>query len=149
MTLRDENGWQLILADLALILFLVTIGALAGTADEDVEKRSSKDEDGREWVSDAEHERSPTGATIAPAQALYRPGPGRPAFEQWLESQTTDPRATLSVIALHRDGDEQPAWENAQALAQTARQRGLVVRVVVQPGEQADLYASLAFDTRR
>ena len=135
MSLRDAPGWQLILADLSLILFLVTVAALAEKSDEE------------------QAPPEPSGirpdANVAPAQALYRPSRSGPSIAEWLDSQSPDPRATLSVIALHRAGEEQPAWERAQALADQARDRGVAVRVVVQSGSETDLYASLAFDTPR
>ncbi len=135
MSLRDAPGWQLILADLSLILFLVTVAALAVQSDED--------------ELPPEQDVIRPGANVAPAQALYRPGNGSPSIAEWLDNQSPDPRATLSVIALHRKGEEARAWERAQALAEEARERGVVVRVVIQSGNEADLYASLAFDTPR
>lgn len=136
MTMRDAPGWQLILADLALILFLVTVAALTRTAESDEARREREPQ-------------SKDGASIAPAQALYRPGATSPTIESWLDSQTIDPRATLSVIATHREGDAEAAWKDAQALASKARARGIPVRVVVMQADQTDLYASLAYDTPR
>ena len=136
MTLRDPSGWQLILADLSLILFLVTISALADTSEELEEQEVKPDH-------------SQGGASVAPSQALFRPGPNTLSIEQWLAQQPRDPRATLSVVATHRAGEDQPAWEAAQALATQARKSGVVVRVLVQPADRSDLYASLAFDAPR
>ncbi len=136
MSLRDPSGWQLILADLALILFLVTIAALANTADRPDSQDTRSGED-------------TGGASVAPSQALFRPGTDVPSIEQWLARQPRDPRATLSIIATHRAGEDQKAWEAAQKLATQARETGVAVRVLVQPGDRSDLYASLAFDAPR
>jgi len=136
MTFRDPTGWQLILADLSLILFLVTISALADASDESEEQGIAPDQ-------------NHGGASVAPSQALFRPGPNTPSIEQWLAQQPRDPRATLSVIATHRGGGEQQAWDKAQALARRARETGVVVRVLIQPADRSDLYASLAFDAPR
>lgn len=135
MALRNAPGWQLILADLSLILFLVTVAALAEQSD-DVESQPASDV-------------IRPDANVAPAQALFRPSEGGPSMAQWLETQTRDPRATLSVIALHRVGEERMAWGQARALADEARRQGVTVRIVVQEGNEADLYASLAFDSPR
>ena len=135
MNLRNAPGWQLILADLSLILFLVTVAALAEQSEE-YEPRPEQDS------------RRPD-ANIAPAQALYRPDPGSPPIAEWLESQSPDPRATLSVISLHRAEEERRAWERALALADQARAQGVAVRIVMQSGNETDLYASLAYDTPR
>ncbi|MDJ0643658.1 MAG: hypothetical protein QNJ15_12650 [Erythrobacter sp.] len=144
MTVRDASGWQLILADLAMILFLVAIAALA---EQPGDKGAKRDNVGD--LRRAEESASNSVAAIDPAQALYRPGRDIPPIEQWIDSQAIDPRATLSVIALHRGEDRQEAWQRAQALADRARSRGLDVRIVLQEGRESDLYASLAFDTPR
>ncbi len=136
MSLRDPSGWQLILADLALILFLVTIAALADTAEDGVDQDTPSGEE-------------LGGASVAPSQALFRPGTDVPAIEQWLAQQSGDPRATLSIISTHRLGEDQQAWEAAQAMATRARETGVAVRVIVQLGDRNDLYASLAFDASR
>lgn len=135
MNLRDASGWQLILADLALILFLVTIAALAEQSDED--------------EIQAAQEAVRPDANIAPAQALFRSGSGSPSIAAWLESQNPDPRATLTVIASHIEGEQSEAWARARALAEQARSQGVAVRIVIQRADQTDLYASLAFDTPR
>ncbi|WP_298471435.1 hypothetical protein [uncultured Erythrobacter sp.] len=146
MTLRDANGWQLILADLSLILFLVTIAALAEqTGEEDAETPASDAR--REAVNESEQAEERSSTTIAPAQALFRQTNGGPTISQWLAQQSIDPRATLSVIATHGAGEEQQVWSAAKALADQAKTgSGVNVRIVIQPGEGQDLYASLAYD---
>jgi hypothetical protein len=129
-----DSGWQLILADLALILFLVTLTALPLT-ESDV--RPSL---GGRIAS------PPPRAEIAAAQALYRPVPGGPSLGQWLAGQPRDPRATLTVFARHAAGDEAAAWTAARDLAASARGGGVPVRIIIAAGSEADLYASLAYD---
>ncbi|MFM7402668.1 MAG: hypothetical protein ACKO1N_00960 [Erythrobacter sp.] len=131
---RSGHGWQLILADLALILFLLTLSALPGA----------------EANSDAPQgeTRGPAMPEVAPAQALFRPVPGRPGIAAWLASQTPDPRATLTIFTVHRPGGEAAAWARAQALAGEAVATGARVRTIIMAGAEADLYASLAYDTQ-
>ncbi|MEM9500557.1 MAG: hypothetical protein AAF941_01805 [Pseudomonadota bacterium] len=136
MVTRGGSSWQLILADLSLILFLVTVAALADMAQK------------KELGASDDTQRS-NNASISPAQALYRREPSGPSIGEWLDMQTVDPRATLSVIATHRASEADAAWEKAQALAVQARARGIAVRVVVVPAPENDLYASLAYDTPR
>lgn len=132
-------GWQLVLADLALILFLLTLSALpaseAGTA-----KSRAPAEARREAALVPE---------IAPAQALYRPLPGGPRLSDWLAAQGNDPRATLTIVARHRPGEEEQAWQSARRLAAQARGSKVGVRIIVAPGRPSDLHASLAFDAPR
>ncbi len=134
------HGWQLILADLALILFLLTLSALPAAEAETARglaARAVQEKTAREGVE----------TEVAAAQALFRPVAGGPALGEWLASQTPDPRATLTIFAVHAPGGEAAAWARAEALAAEARARGTRVRTIISSGRSADLYASLAYDT--
>lgn len=136
---RSGHGWQLILADLALILFLLALSALpaaeAETGKKLVEARARN-----------EDVRRPAGFEVAAAQALFRPVAGGPSLGEWLASQPRDPRATLTVFVRHRPGGEGKAWRAARSLAREAEVAGVAVRVVIAAGDAADLYASLGYD---
>lgn len=136
---RGGHGWQLILADLALILFLLTLSALPATEATTGHRRA--DREARE--TDV---KGPLPPELAPAQALYRPLPGGPSLSEWLASQAPDPRATLTIIAAHRPGGEADAWERAQALALEARAAGRRVRMIITAGADDEIHASLAYD---
>ncbi len=133
-------SWPLILADLALILFLVTLTGLDG------EGRQAADPGvmalarggSRQMVADAQ---------VAPAQALYRPIAGGPSLREWLASQPHDPRATLTVFARYALGNEAAIWAEASALSREAAGAKLAVRTILTRGAESDLYASLAYDT--
>lgn len=128
------SGWQLILADLALILFLVTLTALPRTEADIAPSRADR-------VAPA-----PPVAEIAAAQALYRPVAGGPELGEWLASQPRDPRATLTVFARYPAGGEAAAWAAARSLAAAAQDSGVPVRTIITRAAEADLYASLAYD---
>lgn len=128
MSSMEGAKWQLILADLALILFLVSLSALA---------TSSPKAETRETIREPE---------IATAQAIYRSEEGGTSLREWLGSQVLDPRATLTIFARHRSADRTEIWARAEALADEARSTGARVRVVISPGEDSDIYASFAFD---
>ncbi|MCZ8134701.1 MAG: hypothetical protein O9266_00220 [Porphyrobacter sp.] len=128
------SGWQLILADLALILFLVTLTALPRTEADIAASPADR-------VAPV-----PPAAEIAAAQALYRPVAGGPSLGEWLASQPRDPRATLTVFARHPAGGETRAWAAARSLAASAEGSGVPVRTIITGGAEADLYASLAYD---
>jgi hypothetical protein len=117
--------WQLILADLALILFLVTAAGLS--ADEPATKAGEE-------------------LAIAPAQALYRRTPGGPSLGEWLAAQPHDPRAALTIVAEHRPDDAAAIWARAQSLADEARAQGVRVRTIIRPGSEPGIHASLAYD---
>lgn len=131
-------GWQLILADLALILFLVTLSTLANEASDD--------------LSDAEilqAENSPkSDPQVAQSLALFRPTARGPSLEEWLAEQSADSRATLTIFAQHGRSDRPAVWEQAQTLAGGAADKGFAIRVVITRGEVSDVYASLAYDSQ-
>ncbi|WP_298307492.1 hypothetical protein [uncultured Erythrobacter sp.] len=127
MMSRENHGWQLVLADLSLILFLVTLTALVNTSSE----------------STASVTRAPY---VAPAQALFRPTLRGPSLPEWLAEQPRDPRSTLTIIAQHRGEDQDVMWQDAQLMAASVAHSDVAVRVVITKGKESDLYASLAYD---
>jgi hypothetical protein len=134
---RHTPSWQLILADLALILFLMTAAALG--AERGPQTAAS--------VPNADPSaKRPAPVSIAPAQALYRAGPDMPSLEQWLESQPRDPRASLTIIAQHIPGGEETAWSDARLMASTARAMNIRARVIIREGQENAVQASLAYD---
>jgi hypothetical protein len=136
---RSGHSWQLILADLALILFLLALSALpaaeAETGKKLVEARAR-----------SEDVRRPAAFEVAAAQALFRPVAGGPTLAEWLASQPRDPRATLTVFVRYRPDDGGEAWRSARALMREAEASGVAVRTVITAGDAADIYASLAYD---
>lgn len=138
---RSGHGWQLILADLALILFLLTLSALpADEADAEAGPRLAVT---KAHTEQAGSYRPPE---IAAAQALYRPVEQGPSLTQWLAAQQPDPRATLTIFAAHAPGGEAAAWLRAQALAAEAQASGTRVRTIITAGATEEVYASLAYD---
>jgi hypothetical protein len=126
----NANGWQLILADLALILFLVTLAALPSSfADGNPEgERSQK-------------------PTISASQALYRPIAGGPTLREWLGDQPRDPRATLTIFATYRPGGEAQAWQASERLVSSLNDPQVAVRTIISLGRENHIYASLAYDS--
>jgi hypothetical protein len=131
---RGGHGWQLILADLALILFLLTLSALPAAEAETGRRVAAREEDARPRPE------------VAAAHALFRPVAGGPGLGDWLDTQAPDPRATLTIFAVHAPGGEAAAFARAEALAADARARGARVRTIITAGAQAEIYASLAYD---
>ncbi|HSF12433.1 MAG TPA: hypothetical protein VLA50_05615 [Erythrobacter sp.] len=136
---RSSHSWQLILADLALILFLLALSALpaaeAETGKKLVEARALSQE-----------ARRPAAFEVAAAQALFRPVEGGPSLAEWLASQPRDPRATLTVFVRYPRNGEAVAWSTARSLAREAEASGVAVRTMVSAGDEAEVYASLGYD---
>lgn len=137
--IRGGHGWQLILADLALILFLLALAALPAAEADSGQKLA--DSDARE--KDVGLAPKPE---IAAAQALFRPIAGGPGIAEWLAAQPRDPRTMLTVFARYQPGGEAEAWNAAKVLASAAQSSGIPVRTIITAGDERDLYASLAYD---
>ena len=131
-TTGRHHSWPFILADLALILFLLTLTGLPLEAEPPPARRKEN--------------RFAPAPEIAPAQALFRPVPGGLTLAEWLASQPRDARATLTIFARHPAGGEAAAWQAASALAREAAAAGVPVRTIIASAREADLYASLAYD---
>ncbi len=120
MNARTGSGWQTVLADLSLILFMITAAA----------------------VSDA-----PAAQTTAqlpmilPALgepvAVWRAGRGGPDIAQWLAAHAADPRLRLTIIA--------PVTAAYPAL-QLARVAKRPARIVLEPLSAGALTATLTYD---
>jgi hypothetical protein len=104
MIARAGSGWQTVLADLSLILFMVTASA----------------------VSEAPAAvPPPLLPALGEPVAVWRHGEGAPALTDWLAVTAPDPRLRLTIIAGPAVG------EAALALAASA---GRPARVLLEPG---------------
>jgi hypothetical protein len=116
MIARAGSGWQTVLADLSLILFMVTASA----------------------VNEAPSV-PPPAPVVLPALgepvALWRAGPDAPTLPEWV-AQHPDPRLGLTILA--------PPEEAEAALALGAA-AGRPTRLVLEPG-LSGLSAALGYD---
>jgi hypothetical protein len=135
MMVRAGTGWQYILADLSLILFMVTAAALAQAEDPQAGRRA------RAVQTGDTRPLSPQGQPLA----LYRAAPGAPPLGQWLRDQAADARQQLTIVAQYRPGEQAAAMAQAEALAHEAGEAGAHARIVVEPGSNGTT-AALAFD---
>jgi hypothetical protein len=129
---RSGSGWQYILADLSLILFMVTAAALAQAQDVAPPPPVAK-------------ARPPKLSVQGEPVAIYRSVPNAPPLHDWLRDQLTDPRQHLTIVSQYRPGGQVDAMMVAQNLAQDAGEAGEKARIVVEPGSEAAT-AVLAFD---
>lgn len=122
---RIAGGWQTTLADLALILFIVSVAGLQAGED----KRA-------EPVVPAEGQ--PLG--------IFIPSEGAASLPEWLADQAPDPRQRLTVVARYRAGEAEAAARRALDLASEAAAAGHGARIVLEQSESTGLVASLAYD---
>ncbi|WP_338447323.1 hypothetical protein V5F89_05960 [Pelagerythrobacter marensis] len=134
-----RGGWQTTLADLAMILFMVTAAAMAERPEADA--RTARSEPSRADV--------PALPASGEPIAIYRAAPGAPPLAQWLAEQPRDPRQNLTILARHAPAGGERAAAAALALAREAGRAGHSARIVIEPAERDDLSAVLDFDGRQ
>lgn len=130
MMVRAGTGWQTLMADLSIILFMVTAAAL-----------SQAGPGKAAHAAQAVPGPSPRGEPIA----VYRSGNGAPRLAEWLDSQPRDERQMLTVVSTYQPGKQAEALSRATQFAQDAFARGVLTRVVIEPGP-GDATATLAYD---
>lgn len=114
-------GWAIMLADLALILFIVTASYAGGT-----------------------HANASTEPDPIP-QAIYRASPEAPPIASWIAAQGLGKGARLQITMGYDPAQPETAMSAAAALAAEAVAAGAVPRIVLQPdGGQPS--AVLAYD---
>lgn len=121
MIARAGSGWQTVLADLSLILFMVTAAAVQDAP----------------AVPPAHSATTPTAPpALADPVAVWR-GVDAAELARWLKTQPADPRQRLTIVA--------PTDAAALAL-EMARGAGRPARLVIEPDGQGTPYATLTYD---
>lgn len=121
-----RGGWPVLLADLALILFVATALQAAHSA--------------ATQVGDAARPPEP-----GVPQAYYLAGTDAPPFAEWIAAQGQGPAAQLTILATYRPGSADAALASARALAREADTAGTPPRIIVEPGD-GTTRAILAYD---
>ncbi len=148
ITRPGQTGWQTILADLALILFMICASALSvaeGPASPAVKAEAAP--------LRAKPAPAVAARPVAPSQqaepvGVWRDGPGAPPLGQWLGDQAADPRLRLSIVVRYATGPggREAALDQAASLARSAGQRAASARLVVEPGAQPGASVTLGYD---
>lgn len=136
MSARPGPSWQTSLADLTLILFMITAAAV-----------------GQQPAKPGKPARS-THAKAAPAPSpqteplsVYIAAPDAPPLGEWLDQQAADPRQQLTITARYAPvpGAQERAMAQAESLLAEIGGQGRSARVVVEPGGGPTTVA-LAYD---
>lgn len=126
MNARSTDAWQVILADLSLILFLLAIAGYGASQTSDgVTRKLSIGED---------------------SQAIFREQDGSSGLVDWIATQNIDPRAQLTIVATYTPEKIGHVWKEVQRLFSEAQSTGHAVRIVIEAGESDDVYVIIAFD---
>jgi len=123
-------GWQTSLADLSLILFMLSAAALHDRPARPAGPAAS----------------APSSVQSQPL-AVYAAAPGAPPLGAWLTQQAPDPRQQLTVTVRYGAGPSarEAALREAAHLLAEAGAQGRSARIVVEPGT-GPARAALAYD---
>ncbi len=129
---RPGTGWQTIIADLSLILFMITVAANDGAfqAAQAADTQAS----------------AAAGALQGEPVAVYRVVPNGASLADWLAGQGQDPRQQLTIVARYAAGNEAAVATTAVHLADQARELGINARVMLESAPSDDVSAILAYD---
>ena len=121
MIARSGSGWQTVLADLSLILFMITAAAVS--------------------EGPAKPAPPPAPLLVLPALgepvAVWRAAPDAPDLQAWLAQNAADPRLRVTIIA--------PGTAAAAALA-LSESAGRPARVLLEAGVSGAPVVTLTYD---
>ncbi|TIX51509.1 hypothetical protein [Alteraurantiacibacter aquimixticola] len=131
-----EAGWMVPLADLSLILFVLTGTALSGL--------SGMPED--EYLP-ATRPRSASGAIeTGIASAVHADAPGAPPLSEWLAAYRPMEGEQLTIQGFYAPEDRPAIRERTEQWAAEAHEAGVEARVILQPAESSQVIALFAHD---
>lgn len=135
MSSLASPGWQLVLADLSLILFLTTASALPDTNERDGANSAA-------LASGANNSDAPASVFVAGIDA---------DFTGWLTAQPRDPREQLTIRVDYTSATQAGTIERVRGLAREASGAGFAPRIILEPAPAGNLApssitASFAFD---
>ena len=119
MIARSGSGWQTVLADLSLILFMITAAAVSKAAPKPAAPPP------------------PMLPALGSPVAVWSAAPGGPDLVTWLAQNAADQRLRLTIVA-------PPAA--AQAALALGAASGRPARVLIEPGMQGMPIATLTYD---
>lgn len=127
MISTQDNSWIVPLADLSLILFVVTGVSLSASLQREGEQPSG------------------SYTQSVPASVLVDT-PDGPSLTNWLERYRQDPSGQLTILGSYTGDDRDTVTQRAGAMADMAISSGVEPRVVIEPGRQSQVLALFAYD---
>lgn len=123
MNARAGSGWQTVLADLSLILFMTTAAVVAEPPAPSAPPPPSRV--------------VPSLPALGEPVAVWSGAPGGPELKDWLVQTAQDPRLRLTIVA---------APAEAEAALRLATGAGRPARVLIEPGANGPPLATLTYD---
>lgn len=133
MIVRAGTGWQYALADLSLILFLVTASALA-----------QANSAAKSLPSTLKPAPIAAAFTTEPV-AVWSAGEGAPLLADWLAEVAADPRLEVQIVVRFSDSRRDVAVAQAVQLVAEGGPRASAARILVEPGESSGASVSLTY----
>lgn len=130
MTGHGSTGWATTLADLSLILFMITAADLSNAN-----------------LADAALAPASAGFATAEPVALYRPEGSAPPLRTWLAGQPEDPRQQLTIVVRYRAGDADTMMARGLRLVAEAEAAGRQARIIAEPSDRSETAAVIAYDS--
>ncbi len=124
MIARAGSGWQTVLADLSLILFMVTAAVVS-------------EDPGTARPAPPALPARPALPALGEPVAVWSAAAGRPGLAEWLAATAHDPRLRVTIVA---------SPVEAEAALQLARSAGRPARVLIEPDAQGPPLATLTYD---
>lgn len=129
ITTNSSVGWLTTLADLSIILFMITAADLSNAQ-----------------VDRERNLKAVTSVMTAEPVAIYRPEPGVMPFGDWLANQPADNRQRVTILVRHTGADEQRLIAAGMKLTAPAQEAGRSPRLIVEKADRADVVAMLTYD---
>lgn len=126
---RTGSGWQTTLADLSLILFMVTASAVSQ----------------QEEAAPVRTRQSPQPSAQAKPFAVWQAEAGAPPLADWLALQAPDAHQQLTLVVPYPPGGAEAALATTAGLLAQAGKPAESLRIVIEPGQGLPV-ARLAHD---
>ena len=137
MSPQPGTNWQLMLADLSIILFLATFSAMA--------HGSAKPAKAPAPAARAKVE-APAPPVVAEPIALWRSGGGAPPLGEWLKGQQIDGRMKINVHGAYSAGHRDTVLAEATDVTADPALAAKPVRLILEPAEADSVTVTLSFD---
>lgn len=137
---QPGTSWQIMLADLSIILFLTTFSALA-------KGEASPAKAAIPVAAPAVPAPTPPPMlAVAEPVAMWRAGNGAPPLDQWLKDQGIDDRMRINVHGGYRPGRRDAVLADAARLSADPALAGRAIRLILEPAAADTVTVTLSFD---
>jgi hypothetical protein len=140
------SSWQTILADLTLILFMVTASALANAPDAPLGPDTPALPKSAAKPLPPPPPKPVEASLRAEPVSVWTDGPGAPPLAEWLATEARDPRLRLTIAVRFARDRRIAALERAARLAREAGAHALSARIVVEAGTLDGASVTLGYD---